>query len=338
MPMPDRVIKRVTTIGEQEGQGRAFRFLNQRKEAYEWTDEVPKDDNDFQGLLEDKKEVAPYPDISAELPGVELKAEEREFQTILDNPEPDFWDMAAAALHNTGIDDNKAVRAGRSRALATTHMVQRGAALVEANEDKLVYEIAFDIPDEGFCQLPLGEVRNNTSTPVIALNNDKAHDDIQDVRRYPTRAHRSAVGNQPYDIYAPGITFLHLGAVQAHRSVLEASCLTRMTKEERLLAMTILPMEPRIDDTMHAIDPKLCTTSQEEMMVWAYIITQYNLKPGLRKFGARGVTAAVKELTQLHIMDTWMPLEVSKLSREQRMHARSSLMFLKEKRTGDVKG
>ena len=33
MPMPDRVIKRVNTIGEREGQGRTFRFLNQRKEA-----------------------------------------------------------------------------------------------------------------------------------------------------------------------------------------------------------------------------------------------------------------------------------------------------------------
>ena len=53
------------------------------------------------------------------------------------------------------------------------------------------------------------------------------------------------------------------------------------------------------------------------MMVWGYLMTQYNLKPGLRKFGTRGVSAAVKELTQLHIMDTWTPLEVSKISREQ---------------------
>ena len=70
-----------------------------------------------------------------------------------------------------------------------------------------------------------------------------------------------------------------------------------MTKEERLLATTTLPMEPTIDDTTHAIDPKLCATSQEEMMVWAYIMTQYNLKPGLRKFRARGATTGVKELT-----------------------------------------
>ena len=67
-------------------------------------------------------------------------------------------------------------------------------------------------------------------------------------------------------------------------------------------------------------------------------MTQYNLKPGLRKFGNRGQKASVKELTQLHVMDTWTPMHADKLSREQRMRALSSLLFLKEKRTGDIKG
>ena len=75
---------------------------------------MPEDDNNFQGLLEDEVEDAPYPDISAELPGVELDAEEREFQTILDDPEPDFRDMAAAALHNAGIDGDKTIQAGQA--------------------------------------------------------------------------------------------------------------------------------------------------------------------------------------------------------------------------------
>jgi hypothetical protein len=46
----------------------------------------------------------------------------------------------------------------------------------------------------------------------------------------------------------------------------------------------------------------------------------------------------VKELTSLHVMDTWKPMDAAKLSREQRMRALSSLLFLKEKRTGDIKG
>ena len=63
-----------------------------------------------------------------------------------------------------------------------------------------------------------------------------------------------------------------------------------------------------------------------------------HLKPRLRKFGRKRENTALKELTQLHIMDTWMPMEVSKLSRDHRMCMLSSLLFLKEKQTGDIKG
>ena len=78
-------------IGEREGQGRTFRFLIRQKQAYEWMDEVPEDNDGFQELLEDKVEAAPYPDIRAELPEVELDKEKREFQMIpLEEPEPDF--------------------------------------------------------------------------------------------------------------------------------------------------------------------------------------------------------------------------------------------------------
>jgi hypothetical protein len=82
----------------------------------------------------------------------------------------------------------------------------------------------------------------------------------------------------------------------------------------------------------------MCTTSEEELGVMAYLLTQYNLKPGLRKIGAKGEKAALKEMTQLRIMDTGTPMEAEKLSREQRMRALSLLLFLKEKRTGDIKG
>ena len=88
----------------------------------------------------------------------------------------------------------------------------------------------------------------------------------------------------------------------------------------------------------HVIDKELVTKSEDEFKVWAYTMTQYNLKPGLRKFGARGTTAAVDELTQLHIMDTWTAMDPSKISREDKMKALSSLLFLKEKQAGKIKG
>jgi hypothetical protein len=67
-------------------------------------------------------------------------------------------------------------------------------------------------------------------------------------------------------------------------------------------------------------------------------MTQYNLKPGLRKFGAKGQSAAKDKLAQLHVMDTWTAMDATKLSREDKMKALPSLLFLKEKRMGKIKG
>jgi hypothetical protein len=59
------------------------------------------------------------------------------------------------------------------------------------------------------------------------------------------------------------------------------------------------------DDTKHIADEQLVMELENKLKVWAYMMTQYNLKPGLRKFGApRGATATVDKLMQLYIMDT----------------------------------
>jgi hypothetical protein len=85
LPMPDRVIKRVNTMGLRKKQGQVFQFFNCRQEPYKWTDAVPEDDPEFQGLLEGDEEAA-YPDISAEPPGVELESEEADYAAVTDEP------------------------------------------------------------------------------------------------------------------------------------------------------------------------------------------------------------------------------------------------------------
>ncbi len=72
----------MNTIGLRGKQGRRFRFTDRPKEPYEWTVFVPEDDPDFQWLLEEDE--APFPDISAELPGVPLEEEECDFQVMTD--------------------------------------------------------------------------------------------------------------------------------------------------------------------------------------------------------------------------------------------------------------
>ena len=108
-------------------------------------DTVLEDNPEFQGLLEDDKEAASYPNISAELPGVELDEEEREFQMVSDIREPNFCDLTAAALHSKGINADDKMQAARALALADAQ--HGGPAFVEADEDEIVYKITFDLPN-----------------------------------------------------------------------------------------------------------------------------------------------------------------------------------------------
>jgi len=98
------------------------------------------------------------------------------------------------------------------------------------------------------------------------------------------------------------MTFLQLGAVRAHRSVLEATRLARMTQEERLLAMTTTALKPFIDNVTHGVDQAMCMISEEELGVMAYLLTQYNFKPGLRKFGTRCVKRPQEEIQLINVL------------------------------------
>jgi hypothetical protein len=211
LPMPDAVIKRVNDIGLREKQGRTFRFLNRQQEPYEWTDSVPEDDPEFQGLLENKEEAA-YPDISAEPPGVELESQEADFTAVTDDPEPDFEQLAAVALDNAGIDPQNRLHAAQAaHAAAAAGFGRQGPALVEADEDEIVYEITFDLPDAGL--LGGNVIPGDTlppPAPVASITDLASETDILIAleavptnRHYPLRSRRSAVGHQPYDAYAP---------------------------------------------------------------------------------------------------------------------------------------
>ena len=80
------------------------------------------------------------------------------------------------------------------------------------------------------------------------------------------------------------------------------------------------------------------TEQDRDDYITGIIMTQYSLNKGLKEFGDRGEEAVVKELSSLKDMDTFFPMDAETLTKEQRAKAISSLMFLKEKRDGTIKG
>ena len=77
---------------------------------------------------------------------------------------------------------------------------------------------------------------------------------------------------------------------------------------------------------------------QNEIKILGTIMTQLSLREGLKRFGDRGKQGALKEMEQLHDMRTFFPRDPKTLTLEEKRKALSSLIFLKEKDTGEVKG
>ena len=66
-------------------------------------------------------------------------------------------------------------------------------------------------------------------------------------------------------------------------------------------------------------------------------VETYNLKKGMKKFGERGEKAAYKEMKQLHDRVCFRPINPNTMTPTERRRALESLLFLVEKKSGEVK-
>ena len=63
----------------------------------------------------------------------------------------------------------------------------------------------------------------------------------------------------------------------------------------------------------------------------------FSIRAGLKKFGSKGEKSVSNELTQLHTMSTYYPVDPTTLTKNQNLDALNSLMFLIEKWNGEIK-
>jgi hypothetical protein len=68
------------------------------------------------------------------------------------------------------------------------------------------------------------------------------------------------------------------------------------------------------------------------------VMTQHNMKKGIKLFAQDGVDAVLKELKQLHDRGVLEPQAPNSLSNEEKKASLQYLMFLKKKRNGTIKG
>ena len=102
-----------------------------------------------------------------------------------------------------------------------------------------------------------------------------------------------------------------------------------------------VPVSSTGNVNVHNDDPPLEAMDKEDAMIYllgVVMVQQFSLNKGLKEFGDRDKDATMKELTQIRDMDTHHPLDASTLTWEQRKRALPSILFLVEKRCGDIKG
>ena len=68
------------------------------------------------------------------------------------------------------------------------------------------------------------------------------------------------------------------------------------------------------------------------------VMTQYSLKKGIQQFGDAGIKAVLDELKQLHDRKVLDPVYGSELQYHERKKALPYLMFIKQKKSGKIKG
>ncbi len=84
-------------------------------------------------------------------------------------------------------------------------------------------------------------------------------------------------------------------------------------------------------------DAKPIPEEDREEYALGIALVHYSMGAGIKKFKERGEAGGTKELTQMHDMDKFCPAVRELLTKEERVKALSSLMFLKEKRDQSVK-
>ena len=71
---------------------------------------------------------------------------------------------------------------------------------------------------------------------------------------------------------------------------------------------------------------------------YIFLTEQMNWRKGLKLFKEKGATVVTKELQQIHDMEGFQPKHWHELNADEKAKALKYLIYLKEKRNGDVKG
>ena len=311
---PDSVIDRVVALTDNKGVSRNLVFADRHDNPFAWPDNSPDSD----GL--DPTPMAVYPQLPAEMPGVLLSRHvpEEDNHHVPEEADPFFPDdsqdidwsqLADEAADNADLDNAE-------------HLPPPPEVIELDDDNDIVYvpPPTYDSPfiKQEYVAVPSPSVPSPARMPHLSqiplpsestgcsTRSRRPPTHLADYHVYTTVAEESRQPpNHPY--HTAGGTDVDLAIQDEHRMAHICHYVMVHTATSVELAKQDLPSKK-----------------------------QYGLKAGLRLFGSRGDAAVTKELSQLHTMNCFCPCDPHSLTRDDRRNALSSLMFLTEKRSGEV--
>jgi len=311
-PIPDRVIKMVDAWGkryQKEECQNKVKFLNCQKLKYDWeNDELPNE-----GLLED--DVA-HPDIPAEFPGLELENEMEVPGSAVTTIEECTADEAREAEDNTDLIPPP------TEAPVAIDLTDNVDDIVETTG---VQECDIKVENDLISD---NVAKNNKEVLGTIRNNQGQRRSAQNARTYADgQIHLSYRGNKyllnPHGKFSYDTGHLETAGV-SHFNVSES------VREAFLNGQSHVTVDSPDDIDMSDEDIY-------EHVLGVVMMQQFSLIAGLKRFGKDGEFAVTKELTQIHDMDTYIPVDSDKLTAKQKRKAMESLIFLTENHDGRIK-
>jgi hypothetical protein len=341
--IPDSIIKKVNAMGRKDHKHGRLRFCDRNNQPFDWDEE-----NEI--LIEDnavEPEPAAFPDIPAEMPGVEKESDYEDLPeaAVEEDPTPTEEELIDAAILNANFGPREAevLQQSRSTGVVGHQNGQDIVINVEYNPEEIAdpMDEEEDEDNEGAPQLDdaADSSDDETFTPddesdieLEEFEEEPLEDENDDDQQAPRRSQRNRT---PIEQFVPNqSSYMHAAVTNEPRiQVINPKMFDPMAVRQ----FGLKKYPPKKGMPNDDLD-KPFEIQHDEVEVLGIIMAQMSLKEGLRLFGERAENGATKEMKQLHDMKTFFPRDARSLSRDERVKALSSLIFLKEKASGEIKG
>lgn len=302
--VPQTIIDAVTKMATKENRSTGLTFRNRNNESFAFSN------TDLEEELVERP-MAPFPDVPNELPGVATA-----ITTVEPPSPPNPEDRARRAAENAGIDLNQPV-------------------LIDDDDDDVPFN---QIPQQQH-HLPPPIAHNG---PVVVDDDDSSLDPPSDTSSHDDESHGINDTDTDNDTDDNGFDAPNDDddpPPPQHGRPSRSGAGTTSRFNDYHMFTTVAEDELVIDESIlaHVCHYIMVHYSQPSTKQTKKKANVFSLNAGLKRFGARGEVAVAKELNQFNMLNTFTPVDPTTLTYEQRRAALASLIFLTEKRDGQIK-